>query len=230
MTGLTFNQRILRRGAWQLKRLFNPSARPSPAEIFLEQEGIPFRRRCDGSVYVKEPIYLNDKGLERLPDLSNVVLDASFYCQNNQLSSLRGAPQIVTGGFFAQSNALVTLDGAPTDVGAAFYCQQNRLETLAHAPRRVGSFFDCADNLLTTLDGGPENVGHTYHCARNRLQSLGGAEGARQKILSDFGEFASWQDVPEDVRYTADEKETLITRSTVLDAAIRVSRTLVLKR
>ncbi|MBQ9271561.1 MAG: hypothetical protein IJ218_04795 [Alphaproteobacteria bacterium] len=46
---------------------------------------------------IKGDLNLSDKGLTKLPDLSKVIVEGSFLCQNNQLTSLQGAPQEVGG-------------------------------------------------------------------------------------------------------------------------------------
>ena len=46
-------------------------------------------------------------------------------CANNQLTSLKGAPQKVGDGFDCSSNKLRTLKGAPKSVGGTFYAFDN---------------------------------------------------------------------------------------------------------
>ncbi|MBQ9270858.1 MAG: hypothetical protein IJ218_01145 [Alphaproteobacteria bacterium] len=43
----------------------------------------------DGFV-IKGDFDLSDKGLTKLPDLSKVIVEGSFRCHNNQLTSLQG--------------------------------------------------------------------------------------------------------------------------------------------
>jgi len=67
----------------------------------------------------------------------------SFYCSNNRLTSLAGAPQTVGGGFSCGFNQLTTLEGAPQMVGRDFWCLYNRLTSLEGAPQTVGGYFYC---------------------------------------------------------------------------------------
>ena len=48
-----------------------------------------------------------------------------FYCHDNQLTTLEGAPLNVRGGFSCYSNRLTSLEGAPQKVGRDFSCRRS---------------------------------------------------------------------------------------------------------
>ena len=98
-----------------------------------------------------------------------------FYCTDNQLTSLEGAPSSVGGDFVCYNNQLTTLEGAPTSVGGYFWCSNNYLTSLEGAPSSVGGYFNCSFNQLTTLEGAPSSVGGDFWCSYNKLTSLEGA-------------------------------------------------------
>ena len=82
-------------------------------------------------------------------------IGGKFYCDNNQLTTLEGAPREVGGYFSCDNNQLTTLEGAPQKVGGRFYCKYNQLTSLEGAPQEVGGDFYCDNNQLTTLEGAP---------------------------------------------------------------------------
>ena len=49
-------------------------------------------------------------------------VSGNFYCGNNSLTSLEGAPESVGGDFSCHSNSFTSLEGAPESVGGSFYC------------------------------------------------------------------------------------------------------------
>ena len=98
----------------------------------------------------------------------------SFYCWNNQLTTLVGAPQEVGSDFYCSNNQLSSLEGAPLEVGVSFYCNNNRLTSLEGAPQKVRDFI-CYSNQLTSLEGAPQKVGKRFICYNNQLTSLMGA-------------------------------------------------------
>ncbi len=106
-----------------------------------------------------------------------------FYCRNNQLTTLEGAPQKVGGHFYCSYNQLTTLKGAPKRVGRDFHCENNQLTSLEGAPREVRWDFNCNDNQLTTLEGAPQVVGGGFYCKNNQLTSL---KGAPQEVRGNF--------------------------------------------
>jgi hypothetical protein len=104
----------------------------------------------DGTIDVDGNIDLNNKGLTKLPLKFNRVT-GFFYCDNNQLTSLEGAP-VSVGNFYCHNNKLTSLEGAPQSV-RNFVCYDNQLTSLEGAPQSVGSDFYCHNNKLTNLNG-----------------------------------------------------------------------------
>ncbi len=64
----------------------------------------------------------------------------------------------VKGFFFCDSNQLTSLKGCPQYVGASFDCHQNKLNSLQYSPQIVGWNFYCHHNQLTSLEYCPEIV------------------------------------------------------------------------
>ncbi|CAK1332462.1 Internalin-J precursor [Burkholderia pseudomallei] len=106
-----------------------------------------------------------------------------FDCSENQLTSLEGCPQTVRGFFFCSNNQLTTLEGCPQIVGESFSCSNNQLITLEGCPQIVGDNFSCSNNQLTSLEGAPKIVGGGFYCLNNQLTSL---EGVPQKLGGVF--------------------------------------------
>jgi hypothetical protein len=107
---------------------------------------------------------------QNLTDFKGVkfgTIRRNFYCHNNQLASLDGAPVEVGGNFICSRNQLASLEGAPKSVGGDFHCHNNQLASLDGAPKSVGGDFYCRYNQLTSLDGAPEKIGGTLYCSDN---------------------------------------------------------------
>ncbi len=75
-------------------------------------------------VNVRANVYLNDLNLKEIPITFNIV-SGSFYCDNNELVSLKGSPIKVGGDFNCSSNNLNSLDKCPKEVKGSFYCKKN---------------------------------------------------------------------------------------------------------
>jgi hypothetical protein len=98
----------------------------------------------------KGDLNLHGLHLTLLPDiLKNISVGGNFWCGNNNLTSLQGAPKTI---------------------GRDFYCDNNLLTTLAGAPKSVGGDFYCSHNLLTSLEGAPETVGENFYCYNNPVE------------------------------------------------------------
>lgn len=135
-------------------------------------------------------VNLSNRGLTELPDFSKINLKGYFDCSLNNLTTLKGAPQMVrnyfdcrhnnlttlvgapkeVNSFICENNQLTSLDGAPNEVSGWFACGFNRIATLKGGPKIVGCDFDCNDNMLTSLIGAPYKVGGTFNCLNNSLK------------------------------------------------------------
>ena len=161
---------------------------------------------------VNGDLCLSNVGLEKLPDLSSVIVKGNFNCSGNQLTSLSSAPQSVGGTFDCSRNQLTSLSGAPQSVGGNFNCLGNQLTSLSGAPQSVGGDFNCSGNQLTSLSGAPQSVGGTFDCSGNQLTSL---SGAPQSVDHDFdcsgNQLTSLSGAPQSVGGTFDCSDNQLT-------------------
>ena len=88
----------------------------------------------DGSIDVNGDVDLFNEGLTKLP-LKFRNVKGNFYCYDNRLISLEGAPNSVTGEFNCNNNKLISLEGAPQSVGGYFDCSNNKLLSLDNFPK-----------------------------------------------------------------------------------------------
>lgn len=129
--------------------------KPNPDNIFksLPPEDLSQRRliNCtknpDGTYSCDGDVDLSGLGLTKLPVRFKKVT-GFFYCFNNKLTNLEGAPQVVGGYFDCSFNKLTTLEGAPQKVGKDFNCSRNNLTTLEGAPQKVGGLLYCSQNPI----------------------------------------------------------------------------------
>jgi hypothetical protein len=138
--------------------------------------------QSDGTVDVNGNVNMLDVFFTKIP-VKFGKITGDFYCFNNKLTSLKGAPQSVGGNFILYNNQLTSLEGAPKSVGGNFDCSSNKLTTLEGSPQSVGGGFYCSNNQLTSLEGSPQSVGGDFGCYNNRLDSL---EGAPKSVGGSF--------------------------------------------
>ncbi len=162
----------------------------------IDKNGTAFQRNnfknndyIDTNKKIKYEFKSNEQGNINCADNNLTTLkgapqkvDGYFDCRNNNLTTLEGAPQKV-GDFDCRNNKLTTLEGAPQEIDNGFNCDDNNLTTLKGAPQEIGGFFDCTGNNLTTLEGAPQKVGGRFDCSRNKLTTL---KGAPQEIGGFF--------------------------------------------
>jgi hypothetical protein len=141
-------------------------------EAFLDQHtrGTWSVNPATGLVDVQGSFDCSGHGLKSLCGIRFGTVTGSFYCSNNFLTNLEGAPQTVEGSFSCSHNQLTTLQGAPQTVGGSFSCFSNQLTTLEGAPQTVEGDFDCEINQLTTLEGAPETVTDYFYCDAFELE------------------------------------------------------------
>ena len=106
----------------------------------------------DGSIDVKGGVNIPTSGLTEIPITFNKV-SGTFYCQNSDLTTLKGSPRLVEGSFYCQKNKLTSLEGGPEHVGNSFYCYENELTDLKGSPKFIGGDFRCDENNIFSLEG-----------------------------------------------------------------------------
>ena len=162
-------------------KLFEAFSTPKP----LTEEQISWLDKCAGGSWNLNPstglvdvdgsFDCSSQGLKDFKGVAFGHVKGNFYCINNQLTSLKGAPETVDEYFHCANNQLTSLVGAPQSVGESFYCTDNQLTSLDGAPKTVDGYFYCNNNQLTSLDGAPESIGKSFLCDNNQLTSLDGA-------------------------------------------------------
>ena len=118
-----------------------------------------------GLVDVKGDFDCNGRGtIKTFRGVKFGKVSGDFYCRENKLTSLAGAPQEVGRNFDCSRNQLTSLEGAPQEVSGNFKCEKNQLTSLEGAPQKVGGIFRCLENNLTSLEGAPQEVGGDFYC------------------------------------------------------------------
>ena len=125
----------------------------------------------DFTIDVNGNVNLFKKNLTEFPDYIQFgVVRGNFVCTDNNLTSLRGVPRVVSRGFYCDINKLTSLEGAPEKVGEKFDCNYTQLSSLEGVPKEVGVSFYCTRNKLTSLKGAPEEVGGDFYCSNNKVR------------------------------------------------------------
>ena len=78
------------------------------------------------------------------PATELVDVKGNFDCSKQKRKSLSGVRfGKVSGDFYCENNNLTSLEGAPQEVGGKFDCRDNQLTSLVGAPQEVGEDFGC---------------------------------------------------------------------------------------
>jgi hypothetical protein len=83
----------------------------------------------DMTIDANGAVDLDYKNLSSFPEYIRFnKVEGSFYCDNNNLTSLRGCPPVVKRGFYCSYNQLTSLEGCPSSVGRNFSCSNNETQ------------------------------------------------------------------------------------------------------
>jgi len=118
----------------------------------------------------------------------------NFLCIGNKLTNLLYSPKIIEGIFDISSNNLTTLEGCPNVISGSFNIFGNKLKSLSDGPDVVDGYYNCAYNELTTLEGCPTIVYDTFDCYHNHITDLSTINGKlinQKKSHSDFVGYAN---------------------------------------
>ena len=115
--------------------------------------------------------------LDGCPD----VVSGDFNCEFNYLTDLAGSPNKVTGSYTIFSNKrLTSLTGAPTVVNGDFVISRTKITNLNNIPE-IHEYLNISENKITSLVGSPNEL-KALNCSSNDLTSLDGGP----QIVSDI--------------------------------------------
>jgi hypothetical protein len=125
----------------------------------------------DGLVNINGDINLANKNLSTFPIFFGIV-NGSFYCYQNIITSLQGSPIKLGGHFNCRTNQLTSLKGSTKIINGYFDCGVNLLTSLEDSPSNVNLTFFCGNNKLTSLEGRPKRVGIRLDCENNPIYQV----------------------------------------------------------
>ena len=81
---------------------------------------------------------ISSKELTKIPDYIQFnIIEGSFFCMNNKLTSLKGCPKIVKGDFSCSINQLSNLEGCPLEVYGNFFAYGNKKQFTEEDVRKI---------------------------------------------------------------------------------------------
>lgn len=106
----------------------------------------------DRSINVDGDVLLYGLSLTKIP-LKFKVVNGSFFCNLNGLTTLENCPEEVLGDFYCNDNQLVTLKGGPLKIGGNYDCSHNYLISLNYLPKikNESSYIHAMDNKYPPL-------------------------------------------------------------------------------
>ena len=104
---------------------------------WLDKYGVSYYTiRDDLTVDVSVDVNLAHKLLDEIP-IQFGIIDGSFYCEYNNLTSLKGCPIEVRGDFYCGNNKITTFTDSPKLVEGDFNCGQNHVTSINDFECRV---------------------------------------------------------------------------------------------
>jgi len=103
----------------------------------------------DGDVYDGDVFFYKRYDptiLIKFSQLEIRTVEGSFDCSYNELTSLKGCPEIITRSFDCSYNELTSLKGCPEKANGHFDCGCNNLTSLKHGPKKVDGNYWCDIN------------------------------------------------------------------------------------
>lgn len=119
-------------------------------------------------------IGFSDKKLDKVPYEFGSMFFGSFNISKNNIESLNGCPDKVTGYFDCSFNPLLSLKGCPKEIGGEFFAVGCGLRSLEHFPEKINYSIDVSFNKLKSLKGLPEAVNGDLILSGNNLTNLKG--------------------------------------------------------
>ena len=101
----------------------------------------------DGSIDANRDVYLNNKGLTKLPLKFNKI-NGFINFSSNRLISLEGSPMEINNSFWCNLNRLTSFEYTPKIIRGGLDCRFNNIKTFEHFPSCIKYYFCCDDNPI----------------------------------------------------------------------------------
>ena len=183
-----------------------PILRAEWMDAFLANPRV--KKRSDGSYDVDDHVHLEGLKLTKLPVKFNIVT-GSFWCNENELTTLEGAPKEVGKDFVGFNNKLTSLEHGPQKVGQDFWVNSNNLTSLKHSPKSINGDYWCSKNPIKNLVGMTQSRVTNLICFACKLTSLkGAAKEVIHKVDVSYNNLTSLEGAPRLVGTQAEDKTT----------------------
>lgn len=149
----------------------------------------------DKTIDVNGAVVLSGKNLYKIPLKFNRV--NSFYCDNNNLTSLENSP-IYVMSFDCSHNNLSDLDGGPLS-SKTYVCSYNKITTLKYGPLEVESFYCDNNNISNFNDITFKECDQLLYASFNKLKSLENIPYSKRYLL-DYNLIKSLKGLPFDIK------------------------------
>lgn len=106
-----------------------------------------------------------------------------FYCDYNNLISLRGVPRLISGSFIASDNKLTDLKDGPKEVKGGYFVSYNKLTSLDGLTHKIDGDLSISNNKLKNLKGVPNIVNGNFYITNNPIETL---EYFPDKVMGDI--------------------------------------------
>ena len=144
-------------------KLFEQYNEYSQVKEWLDEMGIEnYTINDDLTVDVKGNVRIFHQSLTEIPIQFGVV-DGNFYCDYNNLTSLKGCPRYVTKVYNADHNKINTLKYVPEEIGWSFSIENNPLPKEIYNFR---AFYSISDLLKYQDEYGIWNSDGSFNKAR----------------------------------------------------------------
>lgn len=107
-------------------------------------------------------VNLSNKKLKFIPVQFGVV-QGTFNCMNNQLSSLRGSPKVIESDFLCMENQLTTLEYGPKEVKGQYVADSNQLTSLKGIPEKIDKSLFVKDNPIKDFTYLPKEIKEIFN-------------------------------------------------------------------
>lgn len=118
-------------------------------------------------------------------DVKFIEAKSDFICNYNNLTSLKGCPEVVEGHFFCGDNNLQNFKDCPVRIGGHFNAMRSGVKSLSYMPRYVGRDIYLGQNNIKNFDTLmlPDFVGGRIGLANEQLA----------EHLHHFENFEQWE-------------------------------------
>lgn len=140
---------------------------------------------------------LTNNSLENLYGLEKIEINGHIYINKNNLTSLKGLPEIINGNLDLSDNNLIDLNDISNTVKGFINLKKNKITSLENFPSNVSGSIFISHNKIKSMKGLPNVIFGSLECMCNEITEFDSVSKIYDNFYCNNNQITTLKNIPE---------------------------------